>query len=298
MEGTGSHEKGDKGSRLYQWYDCLRKSPPMLLILIGVILPLFVLLLISLLFGYFLSLLEEDEEVEFNNNLLAIAEQNALMSSLFSNLTILAPRICFHHYVLNNGTTLTTLVELVGENPEQILETALAGEFTQDAYQNLSTDDDDQLLNAKDSYSFLVQCQNAMLEEAQQLGGSLAVQISSVELVTPALTFNWIRCTPFHGDVSWQTNLTYEESIRPVSWVSSKRIRLWLIFAHPYRWITTFHSYSRSLSKSILPKCGRASFLGWRRIITSYTWVRIGRTHAPTLSNKRSAKPRGRGRAT
>jgi len=218
-----SQQSRDKGSLLYRFYHYLRSKTPFVSILVGFVLPLILLILLSLFFGFLLSLVEEDAEVESNDKLLAAAAQNALTSSLIANLTVLVPLICFDQYVQSNNNTNHTAAfgELVGgENQDEFLEAALSMAFSLDSHENFSvTDDTNDVVNASDAFAYLVQCQNELFELMEEIFGGplLPVQINSFEVVAPALTFNWVRCTPFHGSLSVKTNLTYDEAVRLVS---------------------------------------------------------------------------------
>ena len=156
----------------------LKKFPRCCIFLVGVVIPLFVLIFLSLFFGIILAALEAEGEVESNDDILATRFLARRAQDLVTSMTVSAPRVCLHGYLTGmNATPFSdALIDLIARPAEEF-----------------KTENPDLLglyneTNMTELYEFLVECGNSSRsfadEEARAaVGGSVS-----------ELSFNWIRC--------------------------------------------------------------------------------------------------------
>lgn len=180
----------DKDGKLYkrmmnnQWSKrLLLRFPGCCVFLIGVILPMFLLMLMALFFGLCLAALEAPHEVEVNDDTCArIFLANRTEQSIVS-LTTEFPRICSEAYLLE--TELSPF--------EPILDSVLVNATTfvennTNAIEGFS----DRTTNFLELYDYLDACGEA--GRTWTMDRFRELEEAVVEIGVSGLTFNWIRC--------------------------------------------------------------------------------------------------------
>jgi hypothetical protein len=168
---------------------CIARWPRTFAILFGVIFPLWLLIALSLFFGYFLAELEAPNEIIENNNILAAQAQVRLLGSLAARAAQVIPTICFELFLLGLPVAnLGSAVESALDDPFQ------AGTTQPNPPVGAILSDDLIVVNKTAMYEFMEVCG----EEAGPITEALLRRASDVlEISTTELTFNWIRCGPW-----------------------------------------------------------------------------------------------------
>ena len=163
---------------------CCLRFPRCCACMIGVLFPLFGLMLLSLFFGYFLAELEAPTEVSSNDNIVANETEMRALMRLSTNFTAILPWLCYELFLAERPPTDLEEAwrEIVPPDNEIILTPP---------YVNFSDDLLD--VNSTALAEFMILCgiasraiKNRLDERAQHASSS----------ITGGLTFNWIRCLP------------------------------------------------------------------------------------------------------
>lgn len=194
---------------------------------VGVVLPLFLLIAVSCLFGYGLARLESPGEIVSNDDVIATRAGVALSTQFVTDLTRKLPHVCLSVYFSRNdlgvvGESLTGISSVSNETLTQSsnsmtradpnanaidyrerlqLEEAIDLVFVKryvNQYIDVDIEDGDmpfeeiELVNTTDLMSYMSRCgSNALkLIEQYELEG-----IVDTSLVGEGLSFNWMRCT-------------------------------------------------------------------------------------------------------
>lgn len=173
-------------------YNCLSRWPRLSSLLLGVIFPMFVLILFSMLFGLWVSHYEAPQEVADNNARLANYTKSQKLAQSMYNITTMLPELCLEMY-LNNETTKEEAIERilneiaffqgnVTDSREEDILKQVSGE-SQSNHINNATELKKWMFNCT---SFMQPTLVTMFERFGQIAFTSAGQ----------LTFNWIRCVP------------------------------------------------------------------------------------------------------
>jgi hypothetical protein len=170
---------------------CIASWPRTFEILFGVIFPLWLLIALSLWFGYFLAKLEAPNEIRENNNILAARAQVRLLGSLAARATEVIPTICFELFLLGRPVSnLDSAVKVVLEKTDPFQ----AGTTQPNPPVEAILSDDLVVVNKTAMYEFMRDCG----EEAWPITEALLQRADDViDISITALTFNWIRCGPW-----------------------------------------------------------------------------------------------------
>lgn len=183
----------------------------------GVILPVWGLIFLAFFFGYFLSLLEQDSEIESNDDTLAAFHFLSLTTSAFANVTARAPLVCLGLYLQNQTTNLPSyeqFAEVLFQDQDgfdDFVATSTSGAQSEayraaqvqsqvDAY--TSSDalivGTDNTLEVADFAKFLFEC----TEQANEVNKAFYTRLlkASGTVLATGLSFNWNRCVPKEGD--------------------------------------------------------------------------------------------------
>jgi len=211
---------------------CISRWPRCCSLFFGVLIPLFMLIVFSLLFGILLAHVEYPNEVNQNNALLAGRADAVTFSELGTALTSLIPKLCFELY-LNNVTLSET--EDVGDKIWEII-LSENRTFLNDTIQDAVLGGKLITVNATTLYEFMVECGNATSSVVE--GVQERIQ-NATESSSDDLTFNWIRCFPGAESGKLQMlTIVSSDLIRPeaqeeyfsevwqVSWIHEGRIAL------------------------------------------------------------------------
>jgi hypothetical protein len=184
--------------------DCILKWPRTFAFLFGVVVPLFVLLVIILIFGYFLAVLEAPGEVEANNNVVANETKANIFADAVVNLTTSIPRACFEIYILqsDNDTAIFVndtetlgefLLEYLTETDKPILlPDRFSSPVDENSFEIPSDLPDVYIINVTELYEFMDDCGEA----AEPLVNRLFEGVATAAEAVGDLMFNWINCVP------------------------------------------------------------------------------------------------------
>ena len=182
---------------------CLKRFPRTCAVVVGVVLPLFVLILFSLAFGT--ALCEYEAPPEFHENDFKLARQYFANISTMAivNLTMDLPRVCFTHYLSEANNTdglqplpvdpnITELIRPILTSFRSHSSDALPSLLVPDRYEApFEFDPETIIINATEFYLYVTLCG----QSGEDLMSDLLRQTieNSIEASEP-LTFNWIRC--------------------------------------------------------------------------------------------------------
>lgn len=226
-------DKDNVGSRCYLifcrgWYGChgysrvIEAWPRTSAFLFGVVVPLFTLVAVALLFGFFLSKLEGPPEIEANDHLLAAHTEAETLVTIVSNFTGLLPQLCIKLYFDNHS-----ILELGPALFDRLVDGAL------DESEDLKVE---QLVNrsllsidTEELFTYMEACGN----DAKPITSFLAERAANAsKRVSGDLSFNWVRCYPGADGLGgtgqsdiWATGQSIEE-IRPAAQVQHFQ-RVW-----------------------------------------------------------------------
>jgi hypothetical protein len=181
-----------KGRRCSCCGKCIARWPRTFAIFFGVVFPLWLLIALSIFFGYFLAELEAPNEISQNNNIMAAQAQVLLLGSLAARAAEVIPTICFELFLLGLPVTnIGPAVEFVLDNTDP---------FQAGARQQTSPvvgailSDDLIVVNKTAMYEFMQGCGDV----AGPITEALLRRADDVsDIRTTSLTFNWIRCGPW-----------------------------------------------------------------------------------------------------
>mmetsp|Transcript_17193 Transcript_17193/g.49298 ORF Transcript_17193/g.49298 Transcript_17193/m.49298 type:complete len:645 (+) Transcript_17193:33-1967(+) len=202
------------------WKTFPERWPRTFALWVGVILPLFVLIAVSCLFGYGLARLESPGEIVANDDVISTRAGVALSAQFVTDLSRKLPHVCLAVYFSQNdlvGDELPTVNETLTMNSnitrgdtnatntmdyrEQLrLEEAIDLVFVRryvDQYIDVDIEDDMpfeeiELVNTTDLMSSMSRCGSNALKLIEQYE---LEDIVDTSLVGEGLSFNWMRCT-------------------------------------------------------------------------------------------------------
>jgi hypothetical protein len=167
---------------------CIENWPRTFAVFFGVIFPLWVLIFLSILFGFFLARFEAPNEIIENDNVMEAQAQVRRLGSLAARAAEAIPVICFELFILELPVTdvgSALAVVLDKDDPFQ------AGTIQQNPLMGAVLSDDLVIVNKTAMYQFMQSCG----EEARPITEALLRRGSDVFNISAAgLTFNWIRC--------------------------------------------------------------------------------------------------------
>jgi hypothetical protein len=168
---------------------CIARWPRTFAIFFAVVLPLWLLIAISSILGYFLAKLEAPNEIIQNDDILEAQAELREIGSLAARAAQAIPKICFELFLLARPVTdMARELEIALEKDDNFF----PAETAQPVTDILS--DDLIVLNKTAMYEFMQLCGDEarpITERLLQRGGDI-IDISAAEL-----TFNWIRCGPW-----------------------------------------------------------------------------------------------------
>jgi len=146
--------------------------------------PLFLLIGVSLFFGYGLAKLEAPSEIDGNNDIIANRARVAVATQFHNNVTERLPQICLNIYT-QNLTVLDTLEAEFDEIVANILD-----KEAQTTLNSSAVSSDVDLSRSEELLDFMLECGKTGLETAD------AFNLGSVDqdYIGEDLTFNWVRC--------------------------------------------------------------------------------------------------------
>lgn len=233
------------------------RFPRTVAVVCGILLPLFGLIALTIIFGYWISRIESPPEIVDNNQRLAATAVQMFRSRVLANLTAMVPRICLQRQLLhysflqenhtNNATTVSSSEDFL-MLPLQEAATAAANQSASETemmealinanleLQSLTLEAEDKnwmdpqellLVNATELYENMIACLDRMreaLETLSQWSAAFDYDNDTAD-ASGELTFNWNRCTPYEARSSGHTerNQTYAYSLQPVSIMCAKQ---------------------------------------------------------------------------
>lgn len=262
------------------------RFPRLFAILFGIHIPLFVLVLLSCIFGYWIAHIEGPVEIQENDSRIASYTITTRKLQILSNLTSVSPKICFNLF-LNNVTFETLmsspLVDILYEGVEED-ETS----STTSSNMNATEDDDntpidvlqqikvryesiaddtvpeiynnsnalDPILNIIDLYNYLQLCGDKFRSFIYNETGLTIFPrseegTSDAMTAQPALTFSWNRCTPYQ----FVDQPNYMLSLHPAN-QTQYYIMAWhndtiRLFNYYYNYYTTTWNVSTDIATSL-----------------------------------------------
>jgi hypothetical protein len=170
---------------------CIASWPRTFALFFGVVFPLWLLIALSIFFGYFLAELEAPNEIIQNNNIMAAQAQVRLLGSLAARASEVIPTLCFELFLLGLPVTnIGTAVEVVLNNTDPFQ----AGARPTSPVVGAILSDDLIVVNKTAMYEFMQGCGDV----ARPITEALLRRADDVsDISTTALTFNWIRCGPW-----------------------------------------------------------------------------------------------------
>jgi hypothetical protein len=175
---------------------CIASWPRTFALFFGVVFPLWLLIALSIFFGYFLAELEAPNEVRENNEIMAAQAQVRLLGSLAARAAQVIPTLCFELFLL--GLPVTD----IGTTVEVVLD--ITDPFQAGARQQPSPlvgavlSDDLIILNKTAMYEYMESCG----DEAGPITEALLRRAGDLsDISSTALTFNWIRCGPWANGI-------------------------------------------------------------------------------------------------
>lgn len=168
---------------------CCHRWPRMVLLLVGVIIPLWILMMNCLLWGYLLAVLEENDEIKRNNEALVAQREAEVLKEIAVNVTNAVPRVCFILFFEKNATDPLSLLE------DRIYKIGLP----------LEDPMFEGNVNTTELLKFVLNCTATATPLATKLVQE-AIDAASVA-ADQNLTFNWVRCSSQRGP-SLQRNIS------------------------------------------------------------------------------------------
>jgi hypothetical protein len=196
-----------KGRRCSCCGGCIARWPRTFAIFFGVVLPLWLLIAVSVLLGYFLAELEAPNEITQNDDILEAQAELRELGSLAARAAQVIPITCFNLFILERPVTeMARELEIALEKDDHLF----PAETTQPVPQEVGAQPETaqpvpQEEGAILSDGLIVMNQTAMYE-FMQLCGDEAKPITErllqrggdiIDIRAAGLTFNWIRCGPW-----------------------------------------------------------------------------------------------------
>lgn len=169
------------------WFKGLSmKYPRSFALNFGVICPLFLLIGVSLFFGYWIAQLEAPDEKQSNNNLIANRALVALSQAFYSNVTVRLPQLCLEIFDDDSKTLNNTLGPEFREILTRIIENqgAIAGNSTIANPQNKNT---------SGLGEFMWKCGYEGAVLADEFVEAVPLFVDD-RIIANELSFNWIQC--------------------------------------------------------------------------------------------------------
>ena len=189
---------------------CMMRWPRFWIILLGVVLPLWFLIALSLWFGYFLAKSEAPNEVLANNDILAAQSAAAAIAAILSDFVQALPKLCFAFYVL----------AIDPSGLEDVLDQILTQAQVDPTSINASVDtllpelllNETILLNKTDLYEFMQDCG----DKARNITDEILDRSRGLsDLFATDLTFNWMRCVPWAEGLSGDSDIFLSSNAYP-----------------------------------------------------------------------------------
>jgi hypothetical protein len=182
---------------------CIARWPRTFAIFFGVALPLWLLIALSVLFGYFLAKLEAPNEIIQNDDILEAQAELRVLGSLAARAAQAIPTICFELFLLARPVTdMDAELEMALEKDDNFFSAETTQlETTQPVPEEVRAilSNDLIVLNKTAMHEYMQRCGDEarpITENLVQRGGNV-IDISAVRL-----TFNWIRCGPWANGLS------------------------------------------------------------------------------------------------
>jgi hypothetical protein len=194
--------------------------PRLFAIFCGILVPLFALIALSTLFGYWIAQVESPVEISYNDNQLAIwSLQNARLQIL-SGLTAVTPRICLSLFLRNvtkqdayspwDTVLNVSSAPIDGVSNNETLFWVKLGYLIAEDYLPESVLRENPDLNVSEMYSFMTRC-GVSIQSGIKSYTALTVVVPESE-AGAALTFNWNRCSPYR-----ERDPNFTVSLRPAN---------------------------------------------------------------------------------
>lgn len=274
------------------------RFPRLFAILFGIHIPIFVLVLLSCVFGYWIAHIESPVEIEQNDNRIASYAITTRKLQILSNLTSVSPKICFNLF-LNNVTIET----LMSSSLLDILYEGIEDEPSSSTLNSTATVDDDSTpieilhqiksryesiaddtvpeiynssklvdaeLNIIDLYNFLQVCGDKFRSFIYNETGltilPLAEESTSYSMTAlPVLSFSWNRCTP----LQFSRQPDFMLSLHPINqtqyYITAWENDTMRLFDYYYNYYTTTWNISTDIAfalaeqQSVVEATGKAA---------------------------------------
>ena len=194
---------------------CGDRYPRFVSILFGIILPLLILDVVSILIGRCISTLESPLEIINNDAILAKTAYLNFIAALLANITSITPSVCLKFYLSN--TTKESINDVLSDlNHDFVDDGAIALENFQLGYSSREVNEIVEV-NTTDVLLFMLECGDHF---RQTISGILSESLQESSFSGSDLTFGWNRCSSYKGNLttaSAYSQSTYEQSLRPVS---------------------------------------------------------------------------------
>ena len=192
----------------------------------GILVPLLLLDVLSIVLGFWLATVESPVEIESNDALLQAEAYREFFGALLANITALAPQICFRLFLQNKTDNYVeeytqAFADLF--DPEERMQAAAQfqdvylpdTEEGQAALNETFFGGDDMLeVNITEMYLFMNQCGDTFRESMFRIFD--AIRQGDLFGGEAGLTFGWNRCSPLRRNIA-DGQIRYEKSLRPVS---------------------------------------------------------------------------------
>jgi hypothetical protein len=194
--------------------------PRLFAIFCGILIPLFALIALATLFGYWISQIESPVEISYNDYQLAIWSQQNVRLQILSDLTAVTPRICLRLFLQNytaekssspwDSVLNLTSATVDGVSNNETLFLVKLGYLIAEEYLPDSVSREYSVLNVSEVYSFLTRC-GASIQAGIKNYTALTVVVPDSD-AGATLTFNWNRCSPYR-----QRDPNFTVSVRPAN---------------------------------------------------------------------------------
>jgi hypothetical protein len=195
---------------------CGDKYPRIFSIFFGIVVPLLILDVASILIGRWVSMLESPLEIVNNDAILEKTTYLDFIARLLSNITSKSPSACFSFYQ-SNATEEEINDILNGFLDDFVDDGAIAIENFQLDYTSQEIDAIVEL-NATDVLLYLQKCGDGFRQTRERILSNSSQFFSVFDSI---LTFQWNRCSSYYKSnlttVSDFSQSEYEKSLRPVS---------------------------------------------------------------------------------
>jgi Ion channel len=236
---------------------CFRKYPRSCAIVLTIFIPLWILLLISFLFGFIIAKSEAPYQVESNDAFFASKLLSSSAAQLVTNFSASLPLLCLDLYlekrppnennlneisgpILSEELLIPSVDEVVGGNQSSEKTGGLVRVYAGDnttVYWQTPRDiilEGSDFGNATDLYRFLLKCGEASRTVNIKLLDTMKDRLTALASSEGAAKFQWIRCLPqaygLSNTPSFLTGWSYKEARREAqaelyeqTWKTSQR---------------------------------------------------------------------------